>query len=178
MTDDIRYPIGQFIPVSNPSVEERNEFVKQIPEITRSLQAILQPLEPEQLHIPYRPGGWTIQQIVHHMADNDMNAFLRFKRSLTENEPFAASYREDLFAELNDYTNTPIATSLILLEALHDRFVILLEGMNDQDFQRTLRTQALGVITLDTALQRFLWHNRHHISQIKNLIDRYIIIKD
>lgn len=170
--DPIRFPLGLFEPVPNLSFEERRSFINQIPEITRTLRALLEHLNEDQLQIPYRPEGWTIKQIVHHLADNDMNAYLRFKRALTEDEPLSDSYREDLWAKLVDYKDVPIETSLILLEALHNRFFTLLNGLNPDDFNRKLRTRLLGTITLDTALQRFVWHNRHHISQIHSLIER------
>jgi hypothetical protein len=170
--DKLRYPIGHFVPVPNPSAEERNICIKQIPDISKSLRDILKHLNLDQLETPYRPSGWTIQQVVHHLADNDMNAYLRLKRALTEDEPLADSYREDLWAELNDYKDVPIETSISLLEALHSRLVILLNSLSPVDFNRTLKTQLLGVITVDIALQRFVWHNRHHISQISSLKER------
>lgn len=169
--DEIRYPIGAFAAVLKPSVEERKNLINQIPEITKTLRGILKTISPELLQTSYRPGGWTVQQVIHHLADNDMNAYLRFKRALTEDEPMGASYREDLWAELSDYKDVPAETSVVLLEALHSRFLILLQGLQAEDFQRTLRTQVLGSITLDIALQRFIWHDHHHISQITALLD-------
>ncbi|WP_409340661.1 YfiT family bacillithiol transferase [Paenibacillus sp. MBLB4367] len=170
--DPFRYPIGQFVGNIDPTSEERNRCIKQIPDLTRSLGEVLTNLDLHQLETPYRPGGWTIRQVVHHMADNDMNAYLRLKRALTEDEPVASSYREDLFAELSDYRDVPVQTSLSLLEALHSRFYILLHRLSPEDFGRKLSTQALGLITVDIAVQRFVWHNRHHISQISALKDR------
>lgn len=166
--DLIRFPIGKFEPIMNPTSEDRAHLINQIPEIARSLRTIVKDLQPEQLNIPYRQGGWTIKQIIHHLADNDMNAYLRFKRALTEEEPTASSYREDLWAELRDYEDVPVENSLILLETLHSRFLTLLKGLKPEDFSRTLRTQVLGAISLDGALQRFIWHNWHHISQIES----------
>lgn len=169
--DKLRYPIGHFVPNPNPSVEKRHNYIKQIPVISKSLRDLLRNLDHDQLQTTYRPGGWTIQQVVHHMADNDMNAYLRFKRTLTEDEPIANSYREDLWAELSDYKDVPIQTSILLLEALHSRLITLLYSLSPDDFNRRLKTQVLGVITIDIALQRFVWHNEHHISQIRSLID-------
>ncbi|MDQ0060845.1 YfiT family bacillithiol transferase [Paenibacillus harenae] len=162
----LRYPIGKFEPVVDVAAEIRAGFVEQIPDIVVSLKRLTASLTPEQLDRPYREGGWSIKQIVHHMADNDMNAYLRFKRALTEDEPLGNSYREDLFAELSDYKDVPVENSIALLEILHKRFRVLLQGMNEEDFHRRLATQALGSITLDIALQRFVWHNRHHTAQI------------
>jgi len=168
VVDLIRFPIGKFESIMNPTSEDRAHLINQIPEIARSLRTIVKDLQPEQLNIPYRQGGWTIKQIIQHLADNDMNAYLRFKRALTEEEPTASSYREDLWAELCDYEEVPVENSLILLETLHSRFLTLLKGLKPEDFSRTLRTQVLGAISLDGALQRFIWHNRHHISQIES----------
>ncbi|RED59182.1 YfiT family bacillithiol transferase [Cohnella lupini] len=168
--DTLRFPIGSFEPVVPFSDEDREHFIQQIPEIIRTLRDAVEELGPERLHIPYREGGWSAAQIVHHMADNDMNAYFRFKRALTEDEPMGSSYRQDLWAELSDYKDVPIDNSLSLLEILHSRFSILLNGLNEDDFHRKLRTQVLGTITLDTALQRFVWHNRHHTAQIKSLL--------
>lgn len=166
----VQFPIGQFVLIPNPSVEERLNFIDQIPGITMTLRNLLKDITPKQLHTSYRPDGWTIQQIVHHLADNDMNAYLRFKRALTEDEPLSDSYREDLWAELSDYKDVPIETSLLLLETLHSRFLTLLNGLSPEAFNRRLRTQVLGLITMDTALQRFIWHNQHHISQIRSIV--------
>lgn len=170
--DKSRFPMGHFEPILNPSLEVRTFYIHQIPDITKNLRVLLKSLHIDQLQAPYRHDGWTIQQIVHHLADNDMNAYLRFKSALTEVEPLADSYREDLWANLSDYRDVHIEASLSLLEALHSRFIILLHGLSPDDFNRKLRTQVLGSITLDTALQRFVWHNRHHISQIESLILR------
>ncbi|UHA71925.1 YfiT family bacillithiol transferase [Paenibacillus sp. 481] len=166
--EHLRYPIGSFEPVMNPSIEERTRFINQIPDITKILRKFIAGTEPEQLNTPHRQGAWSTKQIVHHMADNDMNAYIRFKKALTEDEPMSGTYREDLWAELSDYKDVPIEHSLVLLETLHIRFVILLNGLQLDDFSRKLKTEVLGSITLDTALQRFVWHNEHHISQIQS----------
>ncbi|ANA78565.1 putative metal-dependent hydrolase [Paenibacillus glucanolyticus] len=170
--DAIRYPIGPFTPQEEPTKEERQQFIGQIPAIVPTLRQIIMNLTPSELDASYREGGWSIRQIIHHLADNDMNAYLRFKRALTEDEPMASSYREDLWAELSDYSEVPIENSLTLLETLHFRFLILLKELKPEDFQRTMRTQVLGSITLDIALQRFVWHNRHHIAQITSISKR------
>ena len=110
---------------------------------------------------------------MHHLADNDMNAYLRFKRALTEDEPQASLYREDRWAELPDYAETSIEISLTLLHALHRRFYALLLGLPAESFGRTLRTEAMGTVSLDIALQRFVWHDRHHKGQIESLVARF-----
>nr|WP_322745795.1 putative metal-dependent hydrolase [Paenibacillus donghaensis] len=170
--NDQRLPTGSFQSRAFTSAEDRVGFIPQIPEITKDLRSLVLELTPEQLDTPYRQGGWTPKQVIHHMADNDMNAYIRFKRALTEDVPLAGSYREDLWAELSDYRDLPVEDSILFLEALHYRFVILLNGLQPDDFQRKLQTQVLGEITLDTALQRLIWHNRHHMAQISHLLGR------
>ncbi|RXZ78853.1 putative metal-dependent hydrolase [Paenibacillaceae bacterium] len=168
--DRIRFPIGPFESALTYSITERCDLIHQIPPISEALQNAVQLLGPERLDTPYREQGWTVRQIIHHMADNDMNAYLRFKRALTEDEPIASSYREDLWADLEDYSEIPVENSLTLLEALHGRFVILLKGLTPGDFARKLTTEALGSVSLDIALHRFVWHNKHHLSQIQSFI--------
>lgn len=170
--DAIRYPIGPFEPIASPTSEQRQTFIAQIPALAPDLRACVDGLTPAQLRMPYREGGWTVAQIVHHLADNDMNAVLRFKRALTENEPIASSYLQDAFAELPDYRETPIEESLRLLELLHARFHRVLTGGAPEQFGRKLRTEAMGSVTLDTALQRFVWHGRHHAAQIRSFAVR------
>lgn len=170
--DNIRYPLGQFVLKSHLSEEERNQIIQQISGVSLTLTDTLKGLTEDQLQTPYRPGGWTVQQVVHHMADNDMNAYLRLKRALTEVEPLSDTYREDLWAELSDYKDVPIETSISLMGLLHSRLTILLRGLQADDFARTLRTQVLGSITIEIALQRFVWHNSHHIAQIQSLKER------
>ena len=172
MSDNIRYPIGIFLPEENLSQIGRSNLIEQVLQIAPLVRGMTNNLDQSQLQTPYRVDGWTIQQIIHHMADNDMNAYLRFKRALTEDLPTTTSYREDLWGDLHDYFDTEIETSITLLESLHRRFYKLLFKLNSDHFTRTLRTQALGIISLETALQRFIWHNHHHMSQIEFLIKR------
>jgi len=167
MKESIRYPIGRFEPIDDQTGERRLALIEEIPGLANRLRKLIAGLPPERLLIPYREGGWTIAQIVHHLADNDMNAYLRFKRALTEEEPLASSYREDLWAELPDYRKLPPEHSLLLLEILHARFATLLADLEPAAFRRKLRTQVLGSVTLDVAMQRFVWHNRHHRAQIE-----------
>jgi hypothetical protein len=169
--DSYCYPIGSFEPVTDPTEQQRGEWIDEIAEMPTTLRTTIQGLTLEQLLTPYRPGGWTVQQVVHHMADNDMNAYIRFKRALTEPSPAASSYRQDEWAELADY-RAPIGLSLLLLEALHGRFAALLRSLQPSDFRMTFTSPAHGMLTLDVAMQRYAWHNRHHIAQIASLKER------
>jgi uncharacterized damage-inducible protein DinB len=170
--DSLRYPIGQFTAVQGTTEVQRKQFIKSIAEMPEKLRQAVEGLGVEQLNSPYRPGGWTLQQVVHHLADAEMNAYIRFKRGLTEDHPVAGSFREDLWAELNDYENTPVETSVLLLEALHSRFVTLLGKLKSTDFERLVTSPTYGDMTLDEAVQRYSWHGRHHIAQIISLRDR------
>ncbi|MEN1985707.1 YfiT family bacillithiol transferase [Paenibacillus hubeiensis] len=163
--DPIRYPIGHFQPQKNLSGEQLCNLIHQIPELIIKLKALLNGRKDYTLNTPYRMNGWTIKQIVHHIADNDMNAYLRFKRGLTEENPLATTYREDLWAELNDYKGLPIENSLALIELLHHRFFYLLIGLDQNDFKRTIQTEVLGTITLGIVVQRFIWHNKRRNSR-------------
>ncbi|MFB6362679.1 YfiT family bacillithiol transferase [Paenibacillus elgii] len=166
------YPIGQFVPRAVSSEEERKSYTKEIADIVPSLRKIVKDFNHDQFQTPYRSGGWTVQQVVHHMADNDINASLRLKRALTEEEPMASSYHPNLWAELTDYKDTPIEISLMLLEALHYRLIHVIHGLKPTDFDRRFNTEVLGWITVDVAIQRFIWHNRHHTSHIQSLAQR------
>lgn len=163
--DRLRYPIGPFEEICDPTAEQRNNWTKEITEMPALLRQAVENMSDGQLSTPYRPGGWTIRQVVHHLADNDMNAYLRFKKALTEENPTGSTYPQDRWAELSDY-EAPIETSLVLLEALRSRFQVLLHGMKPYDFQRTFTSPSHGLMNLDTALQRFHWHGRHHLAQI------------
>ncbi|MGM7685101.1 YfiT family bacillithiol transferase [Cytobacillus sp. Hm23] len=166
--DHLRFPDGQFESMQNITSEQCNKMIAQIPQITIILRTVVQNLSSEQLLTQYRPGGWTIQQIIHHMTDNDMNAFIRFKRALTEDTPTASTYREDLWAELSDY-QIPIHISINLLESLHCRFVYLLHSLHFSAFQRKFISLTHGEMCLGVAIQRFVWHDHHHIAQIVSL---------
>lgn len=170
--EDLRYPIGTYELVSQVNVGERQRLIQEVETQPTTLRTAIEGLTFEQLDTSYRPGGWPIRHVVHHLADNNMNAYIRFKRALTEDVPVTPPYREDLWAELVDYREMPVALSVTLLDALHQRFAVLLRTREPQDFNRTFSHSTLGLISLDTALHRFVWHNRHHIAQITGLRQR------
>lgn len=166
-----QYPIGQFQLIENPASDDRNRCIQEIADIPQTLRHTVHNLTEEQLLIPYRPGGWTVCQVVHHMADNDMNAYIRFKRALTEDNPTVSSYREDLWAEWSDY-RVPIEPSLVLIASIHSRFVALLQSLHVSDFQKKFTSPTHGEMSLDVATQRYAWHGHHHIAQIASLKER------
>jgi uncharacterized damage-inducible protein DinB len=169
---DLSYPIGKFSPESNLSPQRREELIAQIAEAPARLRAAVQGLSPQQLDTPYRPQGWTVRQVVHHVPDSHMNSYVRFKLALTETEPTIKPYEQQLWAELTDTRQTPVETSLMLLECLHQRWVLLLKGMADRDWQRTFRHPELGAVRLDTNLALYAWHGRHHVAHIASLRER------
>jgi hypothetical protein len=169
---DLSYPIGKFSPESNLSPQRRAELIAQIAEAPARLRAAVQGLSPQQLDTPYRPQGWTVRQVVHHVPDSHMNSYVRFKLALTETEPTIKPYEQQLWAELADTRQTPVETSLTLLECLHQRWVLLLKGMAEGDWQRTFRHPELGTVHLDTNLALYAWHGRHHVAHIASLRER------
>jgi len=136
------------------------------------MRAAVAGLTPERFDTPYRPGGWTVRQVVHHVPDSHMNAYVRFKLALTENEPTIKPYEEAAWAELADSASTPADVSLTLLETLHDRWVRLLRSMTEADFARKFRHPQLGVVPLDKNLALYAWHGKHHVAHITSLRQR------
>jgi uncharacterized damage-inducible protein DinB len=173
MEQDLRYPVGTFsFAGAEPSAEERKRMITEIEEAPGSLRAAIQGLSAEQIDTPYRPGGWTVRQVAHHVPDSHLNAYVRFKLALTEETPTVKPYMEDRWATLEDTRVTPLETSLRLLESLHQRWVLLLRSMSDADFARTFRHPELGVVTLGKTLALYAWHGRHHTAHITSLRER------
>jgi len=169
---DLSYPIGKFTPERDLSAGRRAELIAQIAAAPARLRAAVNGLSPQQLDTPYRPQGWTVRQVVHHVPESHMNAYIRFKLALTESEPTIKPYEQQLWAELPDVPVTPVETSLALLDFLHQRWVIVLKGMAEGDWQRTFRHPELGIVRLDTNLALYAWHSRHHVAHITSLRDR------
>jgi uncharacterized damage-inducible protein DinB len=173
--DALRYPIGKFSFPSPPTgitLAQRNLWIAEIAEAPSRLRAAVAGLDAAQLDTPYRPGGWTLRQVVHHVPESHMNAYIRFKLALTEDEPTIKPYDEDAWSKLPDVVPTPIETSLALLDALHLRWVTLLRLLDDAQFARTFRHPALGVIRLDGNLALYAWHGKHHTAHITSLRER------
>lgn len=169
---DIRYPIGKFEMQETISDQQRQECIRQISEAPVNLRAAVKGLNEQQLNTPYRDGGWTVRQVVHHLPDSHLNAYIRFKLALTEQEPPIKTYHENLWAELHDARTAPVETSLTLLESLHTRWVIFLQSLKPEDFNRTFRHPDQGVKKINMLLQLYAWHGRHHVAQITSLRER------
>jgi uncharacterized damage-inducible protein DinB len=169
---DLRYPIGKFHfdgPLTEPQKQTALDEIARTPE---NLRAAIKGLSEAQLDTPYRPGGWTVRQVVHHVPDSHLNSYVRFKLALTEDEPTIKPYAEDRWAELADTKTTPVEVSLTLLESLHDRWVRLLRSLSPEEWKRTFRHPDLGAMTLEKTLALYAWHGRHHVSHITSLRDR------
>jgi uncharacterized damage-inducible protein DinB len=170
---DPRYPIGKFQWSGGDSTPaERAERIAQIAACPADLRAAVEDLDDAQLETPYRDGGWTVRQVVHHVPDSHMNAYIRFKLGLTEDTPTIKPYEENSWAQLPDSRTTPIAVSLDILENVHKRWVNLLRAMRDADFARKINHPESGVQTLDRVLALYAWHGRHHIAHVTSLRER------
>jgi DinB superfamily len=169
---DLRYPIGKFELPEQISDTDRRTFIDSVAEAPARLVSAVDGLNAEQLDTAYRPGGWTVRQVVHHLPDSHMNAYVRFKLALTETEPTVKTYEEARWAELADSKVTPIETSLGLLENLHVRWVVLLRSLAQKDWQRRFHHSEWGSVALDHALAEYAWHGRHHVAHISELRQR------
>jgi uncharacterized damage-inducible protein DinB len=171
-TDDLRYPVGQFNSEGVITTEARSSLIDEMADAPRRLREAVEGLSPEQLDTPYRPGGWTVRQVVHHVPDSHLNSYVRFKLALTEDEPAIRTYHEELWAELPDSRATPIEVSLTLLDSLHERWIILLRALEEADFKRAFTHPEWGVVPLDKAIGLYAWHGRHHVAHVTSLRDR------
>jgi len=174
MEADLRYPIGKFNGQPAANERERQKFLDDIEEAPARLKDVVQDLSDKQLDTPYREGGWTVRQVVHHVPDSHLNSYIRFKWALTEEEPTIKPYCEDRWAELADSKSTPIQVSLTLLDSLHQRWTNLLRSFKPEDWNKTLRHPELGVMTLDKMLALYAWHGKHHVAHIKRLRERMV----
>jgi DinB superfamily len=169
---DPRYPIGHAVLKPELTAAERREAIDAIAATPAALRAAVAGLTPGQLDTPYRDGGWTVRQVVHHVPDSHMNAYIRFKLALTEDAPAIKPYAEDRWAELADSRETPVDVSLTLLETLHRRWDNVLRAMAPADFQRRLTHPERGLLTLDEMLGIYSWHGRHHVAHVTALRQR------
>ena len=170
--EDIRYPIGKFDRSQGPHTpEERKKLIDSIADVPEHLKQAVTGLNGKQLDTPYREGGWTVRQVTHHLADSHMNAYIRYKLALTEDNPTIKPYDEAAWARLAD-SQLPVAVSLDLIQALHLRWVSLLESVGEEDFRRGYVHPEGGRQTLAQVLALYDWHSRHHTAHIANLRSR------
>jgi hypothetical protein len=172
MSDDLRFPIGKFSWPANISAAEREDYISRIASTPARLRTALSGLSGEQLDTPYRDGGWTLRQVAHHVPDSHMNSYVRFKLALTEDNPAIKPYDEAAWALLTDSVDTPVETSLLLLDCLHQRWVTLLRGMTEAHWKKTFRHPELGPVSLEQSLALYAWHGDHHIAHVTALRSR------
>lgn len=169
---DLRYPIGRFEPPVHITAGNRAAWLQEIEQLPKLLRDAVSGLSGAQLDTSYRPGGWTVRQVVHHLADSHLNSYQRFRLALTEDAPLIKPYDEAAWAELLDAKSAPVDFSLALLESLHARWVLLLRSLSDEQLTRTFKHPERGEVRLDTTLGLYAWHGRHHVAHIRNLRDR------
>jgi uncharacterized damage-inducible protein DinB len=166
---DLRYPIGKFRMPDRVTDAQQREWIDTIAETPGRLREAVAGLSDAQLDTAYRPGGWTVRQVVHHVPDSHLNAYTRIKLALTEDAPTIKTYMEERWAELPEARTAPIDVSLSLLEALHRRWVLALRSSDPADFVRPFRHADWGLMRIEQALAQYAWHGRHHVAHVTAL---------
>jgi len=169
---DLSYPIGRFESPESVTPELRARWIGEIEAAPAQFRAAVHGLTGQQLDTPYRPGGWTVRQVVHHLADSHLHSYVRFRLALTEDQPAIKPYDQAKWAELPDARTAPVELSLQLIDSLHQRWVLLLRSMSDADFARVFLHPERGVMRLDITLAMYAWHSRHHAAHITGLRER------
>lgn len=169
-SDDLRYPTGRFSSVKRPLTHaERGARMEAIRIHPTKMRAAVVGLGDGQLDTPYRDGGWTVRQVVHHVVDSHVNAYIRVKLAITEENPTVRPYREKLWAELPDAKSMPVEVSLSILDGIHARWAVLLDSLTPEQFGRALHHPEMGDITIDTLVELYGWHGAHHVAHITGL---------
>ena len=172
--EKLRYPIGKFSAPLEYSCEDMSNWISEIEYLPSQCRTVLNDFTEEMLNESYRPGGWTARQLIHHFVDSHMNAYIRFKLALTEDNPTIRPYFEDRWAELNDSKLAPPEISLTLLEALHRRWILVIKNMKNGDFDRSyFHPENKKVFKLRTALALYAWHSKHHLEHIKLVKNKF-----
>ncbi len=170
---ELQYPIGKYIVPDHITEEQIKEWIAVLEQLPQRLEQLVTPLSEEQLETPYRPGGWTVRQVVHHVADSHHHSYIRFKWALTEDNPVIKAYYEKEWANLFDTRTAPVFLSLAHLKAVHAKLVYLLKGLTPEQLQRTFtHPEGNTVSTLAENIGRYAWHGSHHLAHIQALIKR------
>ena len=172
MTIDPRYPIGKFSFDGTLTPDQKKQYLQDIEETPTRLRAAVRGLSDQQVNTPYRDGGWTVRQLTHHVPDSHMNAYIRFKLALTEDEPTIRPYMEDRWAELPESKQAPVELSLALLDSLHQRWTMVLKNISETDWKRNLRHPEMGLLSLEKTLALYAWHGRHHTAHVTALREK------
>jgi uncharacterized damage-inducible protein DinB len=168
-TDALRYPVGKFREDGEFKNISNQQAIKVLAGFSKKLKDEVHNISEDELYYRHRPGGWTIRQIIHHLADSNMNAFCRMKLVVTEDKPTIKPYDESAWANTDDAAAAPIESSLKIIEGLMERWRILVESMNDKDMKRTLHhPQYNKTMSADELLQMYAWHCEHHLAHIRN----------
>ena len=171
MTVDLSFPVGRFDKNATWTAESRRAALESIATLPQKLRAAVNGLTEAQIDTPYRPGGWTVRQLVHHVADSHMNGYIRTKLALTEDKPTIKPYEQDAWSQLPD-SKLPIEISLVILDSVHQRWTVINRSLKDEDFQRTFVHPELGPLILDTHVHLYGWHSRHHVAHVTGLRER------
>jgi hypothetical protein len=169
--DELRYPIGRFQPQSDLTPQDRADLIDELAHFPADLRFVVSSLTEDQINTPYRTDGWTVRQVVHHLPDSHVNAYVRFKLAMTEATPAIRAYDEAAWAETAEARTAPVEVSLDLMDALHGRWVRLLRAMDTDDFARVLDHPEAGRVSLEVMLQLYAWHCKHHLAHIGLVAD-------
>ena len=173
MTEDsLSYPIGPFAPKEHITPDVRGRLIDDLAAQPAKFRAAVTGLSQEQLDTPYRPGGWTVRQVIHHVPDSHLNSYVRFKWAVTEDDPAIKVYDQAAWGATQDSREGNIEPSLTLLEALHERWTAWLRTLSEDDWKRTFRHPELGSVSLERNLQLYAWHGEHHLAHVSGLKDR------
>ncbi len=171
--ENLKYPIGKFSAPKEYSATWADQWILAIEELPARLRATLKNLTDKQLDTPYRDGGWTVRQVVHHLADSHMNAYIRFKLAMTEDTPTIKPYQEELWAELSEARHAPVEISLSIVDALHKRWILFLKTLSEDDLKRKYHhPDSKKDFELRTVLALYAWHSNHHLAHITSLMAR------
>ena len=171
--EQLRYPVGRMPRSSAPlDARTREEYLGVLESMPARVRALVNGLGDAELDTPYRPGGWTVRQVVHHVPDSHMNAYVRMKLAVTEDQPAVKTYEEGRWADLPEAKSGPVAMSIDLLDALHRRWVAFLRGLPERDFRKTFSHPEWGIVSIDDSLGMYAWHCRHHTEHIRMAIKK------
>jgi hypothetical protein len=171
--EQLRYPVGR-MPRSSAALDAgtREEYLGVLESMPARVRALVNGLGDAELDTPYRPGGWTVRQVVHHVPDSHMNAYVRMKLAVTEEQPAVKTYEEARWADLPEAKSGPVAMSIDLLDALHRRWVAFLRALSERDFRKTFSHPEWGIVSIDESLGMYAWHCRHHTEHIRMAIKK------
>lgn len=172
MNEDLRYPIGKFQFPDSVSDADLKRMIGEIADAPSQLYEVASILDHERLQTPYRPGGWTLEQVIHHLPDSHLNSYIRFKLAVTEDEPTIRTYDEGAWADLPDSRDGLLLSSLELLDALHARWVFFIRRLHPAELERTFNHPEMGSVSLAQNIALYAWHGRHHVAHITSLCKR------